>query len=101
MLAEEVSAERASSAAQPWWKGASIYQIYPRSFVDSNGDGIGDLPGITSKLEYVASLGVDAMWLSPFFTSPMRDFGYDVADYCAVDPVFGSIADPNTGSTAQ
>jgi alpha-glucosidase len=93
MLAEEVSTERSASASSPWWKGASIYQIYPRSFADSNGDGIGDLPGITSKLDYVASLGVAAVWLSPFFTSPMRDFGYDVADYCAVDPVFGTIAD--------
>lgn len=76
-----------------WWRGAVIYQIYPRSFADSNGDGIGDLPGITSKLDYVASLGVDAIWLSPFFTSPMRDFGYDVADYCGVDPIFGNLAD--------
>ncbi len=76
-----------------WWRGATIYQIYPRSFVDSNGDGIGDLPGITSRLDYVASLGVDAVWLSPFFTSPMHDFGYDVADYCDVDPIFGTLAD--------
>jgi alpha-glucosidase len=93
MLAEEVSAASATAAAQPWWRGAAIYQIYPRSFADSNGDGIGDLPGITQKLDYVASLGVDAIWLSPFFTSPMRDFGYDVADYCDVDPVFGTLAD--------
>src|ERR1700676_5394039 len=77
----------------PWWRGAAIYQIYPRSFRDSNGDGIGDLPGITAKLDYVASLGVDAIWLSPFFTSPMKDFGYDIADHCAVDPVFGTLAD--------
>jgi alpha-glucosidase len=80
-------------AAENWWRGATIYQIYPRSFVDSNGDGIGDLAGITSRLEYVASLGVDAVWLSPFFTSPMKDFGYDVADYCDVDPIFGTLAD--------
>jgi alpha-glucosidase len=93
MLAEEVTAASATAAAQPWWRGAAIYQIYPRSFADSNGDGIGDLPGITQKLDYVASLGVDAIWLSPFFTSPMRDFGYDVADYCDVDPVFGTLAD--------
>jgi alpha-glucosidase len=78
---------------QQWWPGAIIYQIYPRSFYDSNGDGVGDLPGITAKLDYVASLGVDAIWLSPFFVSPMRDFGYDVADHCAVDPVFGTLAD--------
>lgn len=78
---------------RPWWRGATIYQVYPRSFADSNGDGIGDLPGITGKLDYVASLGVDAVWLSPFFTSPMKDFGYDVADYCDVDPIFGTLAD--------
>jgi alpha-glucosidase len=77
----------------PWWRGAVIYHIYPRSFRDSNGDGIGDLPGITASLGYVASLGVDAVWLSPFFTSPMKDFGYDVADYCNVDPVFGTLQD--------
>ncbi|WP_218310434.1 alpha-glucosidase [Alteromonas antoniana] len=76
-----------------WWKGALIYQIYPRSFFDSNNDGIGDLPGITQKLEYVASLGVDAIWISPFFTSPMKDFGYDIADYCSVDPIFGTLED--------
>ena len=76
-----------------WWRGASIYQIYPRSFADSNGDGIGDLPGVTAHLDYVASLGVDAVWLSPFFTSPMADFGYDVSDYRDVDPIFGTLAD--------
>ena len=78
---------------EPWWRGAAIYQIYPRSFADSNGDGIGDLNGITARLPYVASLGVDAIWLSPFFKSPMRDFGYDVSDYCDVDPIFGTLAD--------
>ena len=78
---------------RPWWKGAVIYQIYPRSFADSNGDGIGDLPGITARLDHVASLGVDAIWLSPFFTSPMKDFGYDVADYRDVDPIFGTLHD--------
>jgi len=76
-----------------WWRGAVIYQIYPRSFQDSNGDGIGDLNGITSRLDYVAELGVDAIWLSPFFTSPMKDFGYDVSDYRGVDPTFGTIQD--------
>ncbi|MCS5563234.1 MAG: alpha-amylase family glycosyl hydrolase, partial [Oleiphilaceae bacterium] len=73
--------------SQPWWKGGIIYQIYPRSFLDTTGDGIGDLQGITEKLSYVASLGVDAIWLSPFFTSPMKDFGYDVSDYRGVDPI--------------
>ncbi|HEX8445644.1 MAG TPA: alpha-amylase family glycosyl hydrolase [Sphingomonas sp.] len=80
-------------STRPWWQGAAIYQIYPRSFADSNGDGIGDLNGITHHLDYVASLGVDAIWLSPFFTSPMKDFGYDVADYRDVDPIFGTLAD--------
>jgi alpha-glucosidase len=76
-----------------WWRGAVIYQIYPRSFQDSNGDGIGDLNGITDRLDYVAGLGVDAIWLSPFFTSPMKDFGYDVANYRGVDPIFGTLED--------
>jgi alpha-glucosidase len=76
-----------------WWQGAIIYQIYPRSFQDTNGDGVGDLPGIIERLDYVASLGVDAVWISPFFKSPMADFGYDIADYRAVDPVFGTLED--------
>lgn len=89
----QLSLVPSSSPAHEWWRGAAIYQIYPRSFADSNGDGIGDLPGITAHLDHVASLGVDAIWLSPFFTSPMADFGYDVADYCDVDPIFGTLAD--------
>lgn len=76
-----------------WLRGAVIYQIYPRSFRDANGDGVGDLKGIAEKLEYIASLGVDAIWLSPFFRSPMKDYGYDVADYVDVDPLFGTLAD--------
>lgn len=76
-----------------WWVGASIYQIYPRSFQDSNGDGVGDLRGITMRLPYIAQLGVDAIWISPFFKSPMHDFGYDISDYCDVDPRFGTLAD--------
>ena len=76
-----------------WWRGAVIYQVYPRSFQDTNGDGIGDLNGITERLEHIASLGADAIWISPFFKSPMKDFGYDVADYCAVDGMFGTIED--------
>src|SRR5690606_24009655 len=82
-----------NAATTPWWRGAVIYQIYPRSFLDSNGDGVGDLPGITARLDYIASLGVDGIWISPFFTSPMADFGYDIADYRDVDPLFGTLAD--------
>lgn len=77
----------------PWWKGAVIYQIYPRSFRDTNGDGIGDLKGIYKGLDHIASLGVDGIWISPFFTSPMADYGYDVADFCGVDPIFGTLED--------
>jgi alpha-glucosidase len=76
-----------------WWRGAVIYQIYPRSYQDSNGDGIGDLAGIVRRLDHIAGLGADAVWISPFFTSPMKDFGYDVSNYCDVDPMFGSLAD--------
>ncbi|MEP4342352.1 MAG: alpha-amylase family glycosyl hydrolase, partial [Lentilitoribacter sp.] len=76
-----------------WWRGAIIYQIYPRSYQDSNGDGNGDLAGIVQRIPYIATLGVDAIWISPFFTSPMKDFGYDVSDYCDVDPMFGTLAD--------
>ena len=78
---------------QPWWKSAVIYQIYPRSFCDETGTGTGDLRGITNKLNYIADLGVDAIWISPFFKSPMKDFGYDVEDHRTVDPVFGSNED--------
>jgi 1,4-alpha-glucan branching enzyme len=70
----------------PWWRDAVIYQIYPRSWSDSDGDGIGDLPGITARLPYLRDLGVDAVWLSPFYVSPMNDAGYDVADYRDIDP---------------
>ena len=76
-----------------WWRGAVLYQVYPRSFQDSNGDGIGDLAGITRRLPYLAELGVEALWLSPFFKSPMKDFGYDISDYKDVDPMFGTLAD--------
>lgn len=76
-----------------WWRGAVIYQIYPRSFADSNADGVGDLRGILARLEYVASLGVDGIWISPFFRSPMADFGYDIEDYLDVDPLFGTLED--------
>jgi alpha-glucosidase len=76
-----------------WWRGAVVYQVYPRSFADTDGDGVGDLRGVLDHLDHIASLGVDAVWLSPFFASPMKDFGYDVSDYRAVDPVFGDLAD--------
>ena len=86
-----MAAERQGRA--DWWRGAVLYQVYPLSFCDSNGDGEGDLPGLASKLEHIASLGVDGIWISPFFPSPMKDFGYDVSDYCGVDPRFGTLAD--------
>jgi alpha-glucosidase len=91
MSAPEPTAE--TSPAAVWWRGACLYQVYPRSFADSNGDGVGDLNGVTAHLEHIASLGVDGIWLSPFFRSPMKDFGYDVSDYCDVDPIFGTLAD--------
>ncbi|MCR6662637.1 MAG: alpha-glucosidase family protein [Luteimonas sp.] len=80
-------------AVGKWWRGAVIYQIYPRSYMDTNGDGVGDLQGILARLDHVASLGVDAIWISPFFKSPMADFGYDIADYRDVDPLFGTLDD--------
>ncbi|MBD9373137.1 alpha-glucosidase [Rhizobium sp. ARZ01] len=79
--------------ASEWWRGAVIYQVYPRSFQDTTGDGIGDLKGVKARLPHIASLGVDAIWLSPFFKSPMADMGYDVSDYCDVDPMFGTLAE--------
>ncbi len=78
---------------QPWWKNAVIYQIYPRSFQDSNGDGIGDLAGIIRRLDYLETLGIDAIWLSPVYRSPQDDNGYDISDYCDIDPMFGTLAD--------
>jgi alpha-glucosidase len=80
-------------SSPPWWQGAAIYQVYPRSFADSNRDGVGDLPGVRARLQDLAWLGVDAIWLSPFYPSPMVDFGYDVSDYCDVDPLFGTLED--------
>jgi alpha-glucosidase len=79
--------------AADWWRGAVIYQVYPRSFQDTDANGVGDIRGVTRRLRHIASLGVDAIWLAPFFTSPMADMGYDVSDYCDVDPVFGTLAD--------
>ena len=93
MSPEGALSVEAAVADRDWWRGAVIYQIYPRSFQDSDSNGIGDLEGIRRRLPYVASLGVDAIWISPFFTSPMRDFGYDVSDYRDVDPMFGRLSD--------
>ncbi len=82
-----------SEAARVWWRDGTIYQIYPRSFQDSKNDGVGDVRGILQRLDYLVSLGIDAIWISPFYLSPMADFGYDVANYCDVDPLFGTLAD--------
>ena len=76
-----------------WWRGAVVYQVYPRSFADASGDGVGDLPGVLTRLPRLAELGVDALWLSPWYRSPMADAGYDVADYRDIDPLFGTLAD--------
>src|SRR4051812_26635796 len=81
------------TAGPAWWQRGAIYQIYPRSFADDDGDGVGDLAGIAAHMDHLAELGVEAIWLSPFYRSPMADFGYDVSDYCDVDPVFGTLAD--------
>ena len=81
------------TSAADWWRTGVIYQIYPRSFADADGDGLGDLAGITQRLDALASLGVDAIWLSPIYPSPQVDAGYDIADYCNIDPVFGTLAD--------
>ncbi|MBW8855451.1 MAG: alpha-amylase, partial [Bradyrhizobium sp.] len=90
-LTERTEAQARWSA--PWWQQGVIYQIYPRSFQDANGDGIGDLKGITQRLDYLSWLGIDPIWLSPIFPSPMLDFGYDISDYSDIDPMFGSLAD--------
>jgi oligo-1,6-glucosidase/alpha-glucosidase len=84
---------RSDPSNLPWWERGAVYQIYPRSFQDSDGDGVGDLAGIERRLDYLVSLGIDAVWLSPIFPSPMADFGYDVADYCNIDPLFGTLED--------
>lgn len=87
------STGRAAHDDADWWRHGVVYQVYPRSFADSNGDGVGDLPGATGHLSHLSDLGVDAVWLSPFYRSPMADFGYDVSDHCDVDPLFGDLAD--------
>src|SRR5437899_61460 len=88
-----VSPRAAQRSADPWWKHAVIYEIYPRSFQDSNGDGVGDINGITSRLDYLKDLGVDAIWITPMYPSPQVDFGYDISDYEAIDPQYGTMAD--------
>ena len=85
-----------NDTSNEWWRGAVLYQVYPRSFQDSDGDGIGDLKGLIRRLDHIADLGVDGLWLSPVFASPMKDFGYDVSDYCAIDPLFGTLDDFDT-----
>ncbi len=84
---------KTQSTEPDWWKNAVIYEIYPRSFRDSNGDGIGDLNGITERLDYLKDLGVDAIWLTPVYPSPQVDFGYDISDYRNIDPQYGTLAD--------
>ena len=87
------TASKAAEGSDVWWKHAVIYEIYPRSFQDSNGDGVGDLNGITSRLDYLKTLGVDAIWLSPIYPSPQVDFGYDISNYVGIDPQYGTMAD--------
>src|SRR5207237_10628151 len=87
------SAEERGTGGFRWWQRGTIYQVYPRSFMDSDGDGVGDLRGIVSRLDYLRWLGVDAIWISPIYPSPMKDFGYDVADYVDVHPLFGTLDD--------
>src|SRR4051794_21923690 len=90
----QVTTERAAGpASDPWWKAAVVYQVYPRSFADSDGDGVGDLRGVIDHLDHIAALGVDVIWLSPVYRSPQDDNGYDISDYQDVDPVFGTLAD--------
>ncbi len=86
-------AQSSAQATDPWWKHAVIYEIYPRSFQDSNGDGMGDLNGITQRLDYLKDLGVDAIWIAPIYPSPQIDFGYDISDYENIDPQYGTLAD--------
>src|SRR5713101_3550611 len=85
--------QKVDAEGHPWWQHAVFYEIYPRSFADTNNDGIGDLNGITSKLDYLKDLGVDAIWVTPCFPSPQVDFGYDVSDYEAIDPMYGTMKD--------
>lgn len=95
-MAAEVERRSIPMADTPWWKQKVIYQIYPMSFCDSNGDGIGDLPGILSRLDYLQKLGVGALWLSPVYPSPNKDNGYDISDYCNIHPNYGTLQDMDT-----
>ena len=85
------TASSVAATNDPWWEHAVIYEIYPRSFQDSNGDGIGDINGITERLDYLQQLGIDAIWITPMYPSPQVDFGYDIADYMAIDPQYGTM----------
>ncbi|MEO6965313.1 MAG: alpha-amylase family glycosyl hydrolase, partial [Acidobacteriaceae bacterium] len=87
------SETQSAASAAPWWKHALIYEIYPRSFQDTNGDGIGDIDGIVQRLDYLQDLRVNAIWLTPIYPSPQKDFGYDISNYEAIDPMFGTMAD--------
>ena len=89
-LAPDAGVEPPTPRRHLWWQSGVVYQIYPRSFMDSNGDGIGDLQGIVEKLDHLTWLGVDAVWISPIYPSPMADFGYDVSDYTGIHPIFGT-----------
>src|SRR5664279_3786386 len=88
---DRVDRASATAASEPWWRSAVIYQVYIRSFADSNGDGVGDIAGLRSRLDYLADLGVDAIWINPWYPSPMKDAGYDVSDYRDIEPVFGTL----------
>src|SRR5579862_4767426 len=98
-LATAQTSKATDEEKHPWWQHAVFYEIYPRSFADSNNDGVGDLNGITSKLDYLKELGVDAIWISPCFPSPQVDFGYDVSDYENIDPMYGSLTNFDTLAT--
>lgn len=99
-MAQKSVAQMSEALKFEWWRGATLYQVYPRSFADSNGDGVGDLKGLIAHLDYISRLGVDGIWVSPFFPSPMKDFGYDISDYRGVDPIFGTIDDVRALVTA-